>query len=433
MMNHIFLDNPSKRAERSFFRLASLEKTLLWAERSLTLSLTSLFSLLVGAETCFRAGPYLQELTPTSVCVVYENTLPTFSWVEVRTAGTASTTRYYSDSLGKHKIYNQISAPQPSLPLQNFCVPVEGLLPGNAYEYRVCSQKIDEMRPYSAKIGTQYNSEWYTFATPPADATEHRLAILSDMHHQPELLAQFLHALDYESADAFIFAGDMMDNMQSSAARTKGKEEPYESFVNTCVNLFATQKPFYMVRGECETQGDISRFFSRYFPHQSGRLYNAYRWGDLEIVLLDGGAALPDSDPQAHFSTLSLFSSYREEEALWFENLIQTEEFCSAKYHIVVSHFPIPYTVQDEDAEGGIAQFQSLMLPLLNRAGIDLFISGHLHPETFSLMTAESGGANYPLLVQGAHTAARLDIQNGRIELRIVDKEGKELHKSFMN
>lgn len=400
----------------------SLSKRVGWL--SLVISFLALST---EAATCFRAGPYLQELTPNSVCIVYENTLPTFSWVEVRKKGSNDAKKYYSDTLGKHQIYNQIVAPQPSLPLQNFCIPVDGLQSGTTYEYRICSQKIEEMRPYSAKIGTQYDSDWFSFSTPAADATEHHIAILSDMHHQPELLAQFLRALDYESADAFIFAGDIMDNMQSSAARVKGKEEPYESFVNTCVDLFATRKPFYMVRGECETQGDISRFFAQYFPYQSGHLYNAYRWGDLEIVLLDGGAALPDSDPQAHFSTLSLFSDYREEEARWLGNLIETEEFRSAKYRIVVSHFPIPYEIQDENAEGGIAQFQSLMLPLLNKAGIDLLVAGHQHPETYTILPAGTQSSTFPCLIQGANSALRIDIQDGHIGLRIVDKEGKEL------
>lgn len=380
-----------------------------------------------AANTCFRTGPYLQELTPTHVTIVYENNVPSFSWVEVQKVGSKNIKKYFADALGKHRIYNQISAPQPSLPLQNFCVPVEELEEGTSYEYRICSQKIEEMRPYSARIGTRYESDWYTFTTPRADATEHHIGILSDLHHQPALLAQFLHALNHESADALIFAGDIMDNMQVSSARVKAPEEPYESFVNTSIELFATQKPFYMLRGECETQGDISRFFSQYFPHQSGRLYNAYRWGDLEIVLLDGGAAKPDSDPQAHQSTLSAFNLYREEEARWFENLLQTEEFRNAKYRIVVSHFPIPCQVENEKTEGGIAHFQELMLPLLNKAGIDLLVAGHQHPETYTLLPVGTQDNTFPCLVQGCNSALRIDIQDGHISLRIVDREGKLL------
>ena len=80
----------------------------------------------------------------------------------------------------------------------------------------------------------------------------------------------------------------MMNNMQLTANTVMPVEEPYASFLNKSVELFASEKPFYMLRGEGETRGDISRHFRDYFPTRSGRLYNAYpdggdaRWRRVE-------------------------------------------------------------------------------------------------------------------------------------------------------
>lgn len=390
----------------------------------------------VLADTCFRAGPYLQELGPNGVTVVFENTLPTFAWVELRRKGVTTARKYYQDVEGQHQIYNNITAPTTALPLQNFVIRLDGLLENTDYEYRICSQHILEMQSYSIKIGDQYDSEWYAFRTPDSKATEHHIAVVSDTHNRPAAFAGFLLATDFRTADHIILAGDIMDNMQVGAVTGTAlqPEEPYTSFVNTCVQNFATGKDFCMLRGDHETKGDAADFFDVYFPHRSGRLYNAYRWGDLEVVLLDGGEAEADSDPAARTgNNLGMYRPYREEEARWFERLMQTDEFRSAKYRIVFSHLPIPYGNANENSNSndnenaGTRHFSQLMLPLLNKADIDLVVCGHLHPETYTMIPAGTQGNAFPCLIQGYNSALRIDIENGELKLKIVDETGKEL------
>ena len=57
---------------------------------------------LVAATTCFRGRPYLQELSHDGVTVVFENTVPTFAWVELRKKGQTSATQYYQEVEGQH-------------------------------------------------------------------------------------------------------------------------------------------------------------------------------------------------------------------------------------------------------------------------------------------------------------------------------------------
>ena len=382
---------------------------------------------LQAADTCFRGGPYLQELSPDGVTVVFENTVPTFSWVEIRRKGSSSFSMYYQEVEGQHQAYDYIQAPSAALPVQNFAIRINGLKPGTMYQYRICAQKIDQMKPYSLTLSTQYESDWYEFSTPSNEATTHRLLVLSDMHNRPSVLQNFLTALDCQTADHIIYAGDMMDNMQMTATNGSAlkAEEPYASFINVSTQLFATQKDFCMLRGDHETKGDIADYFGTYFPHQSGKLYNAYRWGNLEIVLLDGGEALPDDDPTARTNMLAAYNPYRQEEARWLEQLIQTTEYKEAKYRIVVSHLPIP-CASDDEKQAGAKYFADLMLPILNQANVDLLVCGHLHPETY-IFTEPTEDVHFPTLVQGYNSALRIEIEGDNIALKVVDENGTVL------
>lgn len=390
----------------------------------LVLAISCAMSSSVLADTCFRAGPYLQELGTDGVTVVFENNVPTFAWVEIRQKGSLVVTKYYQEVKGQHQIYNKLSSPQVALPLQNFVVRINGLKGNTEYEYRICSQQILEQQSYSMKIGEQYESGWYTFRTKDPNATEHHIAVISDVHNRPSTFAGFLLATDCKTADHIVLAGDMMDNMQMGTAPSTAlkQEEPYTSFINTCVQNFATGKDFCMLRGDHETKGDIADYFDVYFPTQSGRLYNAYRYGDLELVFLDGGDAAADANLTSRNHTLGMYGPYREEEARWFEKLIQTEEFKTAKYRIVISHLPVPYGNENENGNenAGTRHFSQLMLPLLNQANIDLMVCGHLHPETYTMIPKGAQGNDFPCLIQGYNSALRIDIEGGEVKTKVV-------------
>ena len=386
--------------------------------------LTSLAPANAWAQSWLKAGPYLQELSADGVTVVFENNIKSFSWVEVREQGTSAATKYFDERDGQHQIYSQTVAPQVAAPLQNFTVRLDGLTKATTYEYRVCTREVNWLRPYSASVGDIHEGDWHTFTTFDPQATEHHLVVVSDMHHRPEVLQQTLEALNYQSAEHIIYAGDMMDNMQLTANTVKEPEEPYASFINKSVELFATKQDFIPLRGECETRGDIARHFRDYFPHQSGRLYNAYRWGDLMVVTLDGGESAADGNPLARTSNLGAFAQYRAQEARWLAQVVASEDYRTAKYRIVISHFPVTNEVLDE-AEAGAAQFARLMLPVLNEAQVDLMVAGHRHPDSHTMIGKGSKGNNFPILVQGYSMGARIDIVQGNITVTTAGKNVK--------
>ena len=377
---------------------------------------------LLGGTACaqdwLKAGPYLQELSSDGVTVVFENNIKSFSWVELKAKGSNSAgVKYYEDRDGQHQIYSEVQAPKVAVPLQNFVVRLDGLKPNTEYDYRVCTQLVNWMKPYSASVGEVYEGDWHTFRTLDPNATEHHLVVVSDLHRQPDVLEQMLSALDYQTAGHIVYAGDMMNNMQITANAVLAPEEPYASFVNKSVELFASTQDFSMLRGECETRGDISWFFRDYFPHQSGRLYNAYRWGDLMVVMLDGGEAKADGDPMARITNLGMFDQYREQEARWLAGVVASKDWLTARYRIVFSHFPVTNETLDEE-DAGAAHFARLMLPILNQAKVDLLVAGHRHPDSYTMIAKGRKGNEFPVLVQGCNFGARIDIVDGNIMVK---------------
>ena len=379
------------------------------------------------AQSWMTVGPYLQELTTDGVTVVFEHGIPSVSWIEVREKGSTEVTSYYQTVNGRIKAYSQIlSKKNSAVPIQNFAIRAEGLKPATTYEYRVKAHKVLSENSNGVSAGTAfsttYTGSWNQFTTQDPHQTEHHIFITSDMHNRPDTLEALLKYLDYQTCDRIIYNGDMINYMQY------GSQEPYTGFINTSVNLFAQNKPFELVRGNHETRGNLSRHFMEYFPHKSGHIYNADRWGDLEIILLDSGEDKIDTAEEDY--GMASFYSYREEMVRWFKELIQTDEFRTAKYRILICHFTMLLNNdKPTDKFGGEPQLISLLTPLLKQCDIDMLISGHYHPATYTYMEKNynNKGNQFEEYNIGNHSAMRIDIADGNINLKIVSSLGTVL------
>lgn len=371
------------------------------------------------------AGPYLQELTTDGVTVVFEHQTPSLSWIEVREKGTTDAVSYYQTKNGRVKAYSNILATKTSaLPVQNFAIRAEGLKPATKYEYRVRANAVTAMNSngitVSQTMANTYNSAWKEFTTQDPEQTEHHIFITSDMHNKPDSLAALLRVLDHKTCDRIIYNGDMTDHLHTGWAA----QDPYKGYINQSVSMFAQNKPFEMVRGNHETRGDISRHYMDYFPRKSGQIYNAYRWGDLEVVILDSGE--DKLDDHVEYYGMAAFYPYREEMARWLAKVVESEDYKTAKYRIIICHFSyLRDNGKPTDEFGAEPHLISLTETLLNNSGADLLISGHWHPQTYVYMDKNSNRGNkFQEYNIGAHTGMRIDIADGNINLKIADTQG---------
>ncbi len=379
------------------------------------------------AQTWLTAGPYLQELTDDGVTVVFEHAVPSLSWIEVREKGSTDSRNYYQTIDGQIQVRRQVLGENSVAPVQNFAIRAEGLKPNTSYEYRVRGRKITSMNANGTTMSVvsadNFTSAWTEFRTLDPYQSEHHLFITSDMHNRPDTLAALLKHLDYTTIDHFLYNGDMTDYVQTGTAG----EDPYRGYINTSVDLFAKHKAFEMVRGNHDTRGDISRHFKDYFPRKSGLIYSATRWGNLEVIMLDSGEDKVDS--HAEYYGMAAFYKYREEMAEWLKGVIKSEDFLTAKYRIVVCHFPILVGNKRNDEFDGQPQLSSLILPLLKQCDIDLYVSGHYHPATYQHIGENYNGQGnkFEEYIIGGHTGMRIDIADGNIRLRIADHQGNML------
>ena len=119
------------------------------------------------------------------------------------------------------------------------------------------------------------------------------------------------------------------------------------------------------------------------------------------------------------------FDNYRSEQATWLQELVKTKEFKKAKYRIVISHYPTINTFANRPINHGCNDLARKLLPILNKANINLMIAGHTHK--FAFHKANSAGNSFPVIVGSNQSATRLDIQKGRIKAKVVDRKGQIL------
>ena len=354
----------------------------------------------------FNHGPYLQELSEHAVTFVFTTSDKGFSWVDVKPAG-GEAERHYTVRNGLRDAYNTFNV-----------IRVENLRPDTRYQYRLCSKQIADFQPYKVTFGDSIVSPWRRFSTPDPKATACSFIALSDMHQQPDKLGRLLNQAGVGSADMIFYVGDMMNYYDN-------EETPFRSFIDKSVELFASEKPFVLVRGNHETRGNMAREYARYVPKSSGKYYGAYRVGDIMFIVLDCGEDKPDDFWV--YAGLTDFDGYRTEQAAWFGELIRSKAYKSAKWRIVMNHFPpLSHMESDNPERHGIQDITDKFLPLYNQAKIDLMISGHTHAYEF-MSPDKYDRLTFPVIVNSTESVARIDIDGRTLKAKVTDTGGNTL------
>ena len=354
----------------------------------------------------FNHGPYLQELSEHAVTFVFTTSDKGFSWVEVKPDG-GEAERHYTVRNGLRDAYNTFNV-----------IRVENLRPDTRYQYRLCSKQIADFQPYKVTFGDSIVSPWRRFSTPDPKATACSFIALSDMHQQPDKLGRLLNQAGVGSADMIFYVGDMMNYYDN-------EETPFRSFIDKSVELFASEKPFVLVRGNHETRGNMAREYARYVPKSSGKYYGAYRVGDIMFIVFDCGEDKPDDFWV--YAGLTDFDGYRTEQAAWFGELIRSKAYKSAKWRIVMNHFPpLSHMESDNPARHGIQDITDKFLPLYNQAKIDLMISGHTHAYEF-MSPDKYDRLTFPVIVNSTESVARIDIDGRTLKAKVTDTGGNTL------
>jgi len=360
-------------------------------------------------------GPYLQGLCYDGVIVVFTTSHKGFSKVEIRKRGQSEVRVCDSRKDGLIMANNTHNV-----------IRIDGLEPATDYEYRIVSTKVEDFQPYKVTFGESISTPWYEFRTFDPKAREFNFVVLNDIHDDAKKCDKLLSMQPMDKANMVFYVGDIMSYFSSP-------DQPYTSFIDVSVNRFAKHKPFAVVRGNHETRGYLARTYDQFIHNtRDGKYYGFYTFGSTAVVMLDCGEDKPDTHPV--YAGFVAFDEYRLEQVQCLKGVLKRRESRRAKNRIVLLHIPPAVEAmkqQDEKAVKDMLEWHGnvhwgqILLPLLNKADIDLMISAHQH--SFHYFAPQKGVIEFPLVINDNHSAMYVSSNDDGISVKVTNQSGKEL------
>ena len=356
-----------------------------------------------------KHGPYLQNLKETEVTVVWMAGKPSVGWVELAPDDNSD---YYQQE--RPKYFDSTNGVKNTSLLH--AVKITGLTPGTKYRYRVYSQEVLDHQGVEVMYGKVaatdvYGAEPLIFTTNDRNKPETSFVMINDIHGRTDDIPQLLKVADYKNTDMVIFNGDMLSLL-------KNEEELFTGFMDVSIDMFAKETPMYYARGNHETRGIFATFFQHYFSPKEPHLYFLLRQGPICYIFLDTGEDKPDSDLE--YAGITVYDQYRTEQAEWLKKVLESKEYKEAPFKVVVCHMP-PF-----GGWHGEQEVAEKFIPLLNNAGVDLMLCGHLHRY---MRNEPKDGVRFPVIVNSNNTVLKAEAGVKELNIRILDMEGKEVDK----
>lgn len=358
-------------------------------------------------------GPYLQAVGETEFTVVWTTTDDAVAWVEI---APDDGTHFYAKE--RPKYYETSFGRRPIGCLHR--IHITGLTPATTYRYRIMQRTVllDEGNQrvlYDEGYGSNIQSRPpFTVTTLNPKKQTVKFAVVNDMHEHDSLF-RILFAKAKGQYDFVCTNGDML-------SCTDSEEALFKNFLQSASQLFATNTPLYVARGNHGNRGKFATHFMDYFPSLTGYTYFAFREGPAYIIVLDSGEDKPDSDIR-NFG-LMCYDQYRRQEADWLKRVVESREFREAPVRIVLCHMP-----PDPKGWHGQVEVSSLFVPLLNHAGIDVMLCGHIHTYKYTAPDGDNG-CRFPVLCNPS--LCRLDVTADKdsVKMQITDTSGKMIHRN---
>ena len=369
--------------------------------------------LAIFADIKIVCSPYLQSLGEESVDIVWTTDKASISWVEIipdngKSFYNAPHTKYFAQKFGRKTIGKQ------------HVVHISGLKKNTTYCYRVFSQEVTHQDEYSILYGAiaatnVYRKKPLKFTTLNPDKKEIHFSMVNDIHGRDSIFRRLLNNIPNNNCDFVIFNGDMTSSFSS-------ENQILEGYLSSASELFASEIPFYFVRGNHEQRGLMTSDYLNYFPTNSGKPYYSFRQGPAFFLVLDGGEDKPDNDIE--YNGIADFSSYRKEEAQWLKQQVESEAFRNAPYRIILIHMP---PARDDNDWYGVTELRELFIPILQNKDVNLMLCGHEHH--LSIFNEKESSFGFPLVINSNNTRLDVSVDKSGIEVNAIDTEGKSVGK----
>ena len=269
---------------------------------------------------------------------------------------------------------------------------------------------IERFEPYQITWGDSLSAGPFVFKTGDPEAPAVRFAVFNDIHERAALFDSLLVAGPLASLDRVILNGDMVNHVERL-------DQLFDGWIDTATTRFAQTVPFVFVRGNHETRGSLARSIPEILPPAHGRFFGVYHLGPVALVILDSGEDKPDS--HWAYSGLTAFDAYREAQAAWLKQAVQSPAFQSAAFRVAVVHIP-PLA----DDWHGTQEVERLFVPILAEAGLDLMIGAHTHQ---AMRFTGDAAPGFALLINDHQAGVWVEADADRLTARRIDVRGRVL------
>lgn len=358
----------------------------------------------------FVVGPYLQHIGPNEATIMWITGKNCFSWVEYG-AGTYTSKREFGYVNGLIEANNRINK-----------ITLTDLKPGTEHKYRIVSTEVLGYKGSKVEFGESISSPMYGFKTPSENQEEVKLVIMNDIHDRPQTIPQLLYRHGYtgnkRDFDFVVFNGDCFDWIAS-------EEQLIDHLLQPAAEVFASEVPFLLTQGNHECRGSFSRQLPAYFGYPDNKYYYAFTQGPVRFVVIDSGEDKADSSVE--YGGLSAFDRYRETQKKWLEQEIDSPAFKKAAFRVVLIHIPHYHS---GDWHGPM-HCREVFGPLLNKANIDLQLSGHTHK--YGTHDPDSNH-NFPIVIgggplEGNRTLIKLHATTKNLTMTMIRDDGEVVGK----
>ena len=304
-----------------------------------------------------------------------------------------------------------------------------------AKAYTVIYHKTINHKAYFSEMG---EAEREGFAFRPIEKEDGiHIYHLADVHSAFDF-AEKSAAFFGEETDLFIMNGDIAE-----------VENP-EDFTHVASFLGAVAKgavPIVFVRGNHDTRGRLSHFYTEFFPANGKDTYFTFSIGPIDGIALDCGEDKPDDyfygaeyDFKPAYSGINRFSPFRRRELAWLKKQKKMEK----PYRLAISHIcPMQTTRHPGDQFDIEREVYMGFSEELSRLGTQAMLCGHIHKAYF--MMPDDGQSllphDFPIAVGSAVERAKdgtlstlggtaIVLENGEMHIRVTDQEKKTLLES---
>ncbi|MBQ5690440.1 MAG: metallophosphoesterase [Alistipes sp.] len=354
-------------------------------------------------------GPYVQAVTKETVTIVWGTDKTAISWVET---APHDKSHFYAEE--RPKFFQTVLGRKLPTKYHSITIPNPNTNGKAGFRYRAYSQEITSNKGGRTMYGRVASTRIFSYRHIWVKTLDYAkksvdFVLMNDQHGNDGVYELLNKRVNRKKTDAVLFVGDMASGIDTKQTSVYHKVSGRVNNLKNAETPFH-EVPLFMTRGVNESVGKLGMDYLTYFPTSTGKPYYTVRYGSVCFIVLDSGVDKKDKAAGTDFE------SYRKEQAAWLAKALESEDVKGAKFKVALMHIPPVAGVSPVSKE-----LNSLFVPILEKAGINLMICGYTHN---TVMHEANKKCSFPILENGSSTLLNIRADEEKMAVIVEDLEG---------